>query len=181
MTRGNNNDDADEPAVATALDGETVRGERNMLADTAVPGFKGALAALETFYYAFNTRSVDLLKQIWAEDPLAQIVTPLVSHIRGSTGIAAAYGRMPSGPVEMQTVLDEIVAYITSGVVVFTMRERATVRQHSEHDGMTDRLEGRTSCIFRFIASQGGWRLIYHQVSLSDPETLARIQRGVRG
>jgi SnoaL-like domain len=179
MTRGNN-DDADEPGVATALDGEVVRGERNLLADTAVPGIKGAVAALETFYHAFNIRSVDLLKQIWAEDPLAQLVTPLVGHIRGSAGIAVAYGRMPSGPVQMQTVLDEIVAYITPGVVVFTMRERGTVRQHSGHDVTTDLLEGRTSCVFRFIGSQGGWRLIYHQVSLGDPDIFARLQRAVR-
>ena len=175
MTPGN--DDADEHAVASTLEGEIVRGERNLLVDTAVPGIKGARAALETFYYAFNTRSVDLLKQIWAEDPLAQLVTPLVGHIQGSAGIAVAYGRMPSGPLHMQTVLDEIIAYITSGLVVFTMRERGTIRQHGEHNEMTDLIEGRTTCIFRFIRSQGGWRLIYHQVSLSDPGSFARLQR----
>ena len=180
MTRGNSDDADDEPAVATALEGEVVRGERNLLADTAVPDIRGALAALETFYYAFNTRSVDLLKQIWADDPLAQLVTPLVSHIRGSAGIAVAYGRMPSGPAQMQTVLDDIVAYIASGLAVFTMRERATLGQNGEHDGTSDPLEGRTSCVFRFITSQGGWRLIYHQVSLSDPDSLGRLQRGVR-
>jgi len=51
---------ADDRAVATALDGVIVRGEQNLLADTAMPGLTGARAALETFYYAFNTRTVDL-------------------------------------------------------------------------------------------------------------------------
>jgi ketosteroid isomerase-like protein len=177
MTRGNN--DADELAVATTLDGETVRDERNSLADTAVLGIRGARAALETFYYAFNTRSVDLLKQIWAEDPLAQLVSPF-GFVRGSTGIAAAYSRMRSGSVEIKTVLDDIVAYITPTLAVFTMRERGTIKQQDENGGVTEPVEGRTSCVFRYIETQGGWRLIYHQVSLSSPGGVAQLQGAVR-
>jgi predicted short-subunit dehydrogenase-like oxidoreductase (DUF2520 family) len=40
----------DDRDVATALTGVVVRGERNMLADTAAHGIEGARAALETFY-----------------------------------------------------------------------------------------------------------------------------------
>jgi hypothetical protein len=61
MTQTNANaDDRDDRAVATALSGLVVRGEQNLLADASAPGSTGARAALETFYYAFNTRSVDL-------------------------------------------------------------------------------------------------------------------------
>jgi SnoaL-like domain len=161
----------DGPAIATSLDGVTIRGERNMLAATAVPGIKGARAALETFYYAFNTRSVDLLKQIWADDPLTQLVSPF-GFLRGSANNAAAYGQMPTAPVQMQTVLEDIVAYTTPTLAVFTMRENGTA---SQHNGMTE-LTGRTSCVFSFIASQSGSRLIYHQVSINDPDSLTRLQ-----
>lgn len=167
--------DIDGFAVATALDGVIVRGERNLLADTLVPGVEGARAALETFYYAFNTRSLDLLKRIWADDPLAQLVSPF-GYIRGGPGIAAAYERMSSGPARMQTILEDIVVYIAPELAVFTMREHGTGMQHNEHGGKTE-LSGHTSCVFRFVASQGGWRLVYHQVSLSDPDSLARLQR----
>lgn len=74
--------------VATALDGVIVRGEQNLLAESAAPGIEGARAALETFYYAFNTRSLDLLRQIWADDPLVQLDTPLAGSVRGSASIA---------------------------------------------------------------------------------------------
>ena len=141
----------------------------------------GARAALETFYYAFNTRSVDLLKHIWAEDPSGATRDPTRGLHQGQRRHRCSLtDRMPSGPVQMQTVLDEIAAYVTPGLVVFTMRERGTVRQPGGNNEMTDVVEGRTSCVFRFIGSQGGWRLIYHQVSLSDPDSLARLQRAMR-
>jgi hypothetical protein len=185
-------DDTTGLGGAVMLDGVIVRGERNLLGDTALPGIEGARAALETFYYAFNTHSVDLLKEIWAaDDPLAQVVSPL-GFARGSAQIAAAYGRVLSEPMGIQTVLDDIVAYITPGLVVFTERERGTDTQGDSggggsgggssrrSGGRPGLVEGRTTCLFRFLPSQGGWRLIYHQVSLSDPDTLARLQRARR-
>ena len=152
--------------VATALDGVIVRGEQNLLAESAAPGIEGARAALETFYYAFNTRSLDLLRQIWADDPLVQLDTPLAGSVRGSASIAAAYGRMVSGSVRVQTILDDIVAYVVPELVVFTQRERATSTHanDSNHEATSEGFEGRTLCVFRFLAQQGGWRLVYHRV-----------------
>jgi ketosteroid isomerase-like protein len=159
-----NAEDRAVAAVATALDGVIVRGEHNRLADTAAPGLAGARAALETFYYAFNTRSLDLLRQIWADDPLVQVDTPLAGSVRGSAAIAAGYAHMFSGSVRVQTMLDDIVAYVTPELVVFTERERGTYTRGSEHEAKSEVSEGRTICVFRFIAQQGGWRLVYHRV-----------------
>ena len=170
-------------AVATALNGVIVRGERNRLADAAVPDIAGARAALETFYHAFNTRSPDLYQRIWADDPLVQLYSPVGGMVRGSAGIAALSERMLSGSVRVQTVLEDIVAYVTPELVVFTGRERGTYTPagDGEHEAMPELSEGRSVCIFRFIAAQGGWRQVYHHVSLDDAEQLARYQRAVRG
>ena len=167
MTQTNANaGSADDRAVATALDGVIVRGERNLLAETATPGFEGARAALETFYYAFNTRSPDLYQRIWVDDPLAQVDTPLAGSVRGSAAIAAFAARMFSGSMRIQTVLDDIVAYATPELVVFTERERGTFTHDGggEDDAKSEVSEGRTICVFRFIPQQGGWRLVYHRV-----------------
>lgn len=156
-------------AVATALDGVIVRGERNLLAESAAPSFEGARAALETFFFAFNTRSPELYQQIWADDPLVQLDTPLAGSVRGSEAIASLAARMFAGPLWVQAVLDDIVAYATPELVVFTERERATTTHDSDgaHEAtsrVSDVSEGRTLCVFRFIAAQGGWRLVYHRV-----------------
>ncbi len=175
------NANADDRAVATALDGVIVRGEQNMLAETAVPGIAGARAALETFYHAFNTRSQDLYQRIWADDPLVQIYSPVGGVVRGSASIAAVSARMFSGPAQVQTVVDDIVAYVTPDMVVFTGRERGTYTPDGEHEAMSELSEVRSICVFRFISEQGGWRQVYHHVSLADADQLARYQRAVRG
>jgi hypothetical protein len=176
------NANADGLAVATALNGVIVLGQQNVLADTAAPGIEGARAALETFYYAFNTRSLALYEQIWADDPLVQLVSPVGGIVRGQAAIAALSARMFSGPtrVRVHTVLEDVVAYATPDLVVFTGRERGTYTPDSEHEAMSERLEVRSICIFRFIAEQGGWRQVYHHVSLDDADQLARYQRAVR-
>jgi ketosteroid isomerase-like protein len=178
MTQTDTN--ADDRAVATALTGVIVHGEQNMLAETAATGIAGARAALETFYYAFNTRSVDLARRIWADDPLVQLVSPVGGLVRGSAGIAAGYERFFSGSLRVQTVLEDIVAYVTPELVVFTERERGTYTHEGAPEARSDLAEGRSICIFRFIAPQGGWRLVYHHVSLDDPDALARYQSAVR-
>ncbi|PWT74735.1 MAG: DUF4440 domain-containing protein, partial [Chloroflexi bacterium] len=45
-----------------------------------------------TFYYAFNTRSLDLLRQIWADDPLVQLDTPIAGIVRGSAACLGVAG-----------------------------------------------------------------------------------------
>jgi hypothetical protein len=175
------NANADDRAVATALGGVIVRGEQNTLADTAAPGIAGARAALETFYHAFNTRSLDLYQRIWADDPLVQLYSPVAGMIRGSASIAALSERMFSGSVRVQTVLEDIVAYMTPDLVVFTGREHGTYTHDSEHEAMSELSEGHSISVFRFIAAQGGWRQVYHHVSLDDADQLARYQRAVHG
>ncbi|HEU5440931.1 MAG TPA: nuclear transport factor 2 family protein [Ktedonobacterales bacterium] len=177
------NANADDRAVATALGGVIVRGERNMLAESAARGIEGARAALETFYHAFNTRSRDLYQRIWADDPFVQLYSPVGGLVRGSVSIAALSERMVSGPVRVQTVLDDLVAYVTPDLVVFTGHERGTYTHDSEreHEAIAELAEGRSICIFRFIAERGGWRQVYHHVSLDDANQLARYQHAVRG
>ena len=177
------NTNADNNAVATALSGVVIRGEQNLMADTAKPGIEGARAALETFYYAFNTRSLDLYQQIWADDPLVQIYSPVAGLVRGKATIAAIAARMLSGPaqVQVQTVFDDIVAYVTPDLVVFTGSEHGAYTSGSEHDATSDLSDVRSICTFRFIAAQGGWRQVYHHVSIGNAEQLARYQSAVRG
>lgn len=189
MQTNTNADDRAAGAVATALQGVIVRGERNLLAESAAPGIEGARAALETFYYAFNTRSVDLYLQIWADDPLVQVGSPIGGMVRGHATIAALAERMLSGPAgaraRVQTVLEDIVAYETPEMIVFTGREHGTYTSGSdrdgEHEAPADLPDVRSICIFRFIAQQGGWRQVYHSVSLNDADQLARYQRAVQG
>ena len=171
------------PLLAVDLRDVEVRGERDRLAEASAPGIEGARAALETFYYAFNTRSLDLVRQVWADDPLVQLDTPVAGIVRGGADIAALYARGFSGPLRIQSALEDIVAYVTPELVVFTGRERGTYTPDGERKPVSELPEIRTTCIcvFRFVTTQGGWRQVYHHVSIDDADQLARYQRAVRG
>jgi ketosteroid isomerase-like protein len=180
------NTNADDRAVATALGGVIVRGEQNLLAESAAHSIEGARAALETFYYAFNTRTLDLYQRIWADDPLVQLGSPVGGMVRGSATIAALAARMFAGSLRVQTALEDIVAYATPDLVVFTGSERGVYTNDSErHDSEREAASELplvcSICIVRFIAAQGGWRMVYHHVSFDDADQLARYQRAVRG
>jgi hypothetical protein len=174
-------DAAADRAVATALSGVVVRGEKNLLAKTSRVGAEGARAALETFYHAFNTRSLALYQRIWADDPLVQLDSPLAGVVRGSAPIAALAARGLSGPARVQTVLNDIVAYETPELVVFTGRERGAATRDGEHEAPSEIPEFHSISVFRSSADQGGWRLVYHSVWLDDAEQLAHYQRALRG
>jgi SnoaL-like domain len=178
-------DHQEDGAVAIALQGVIVRGEENALAGTAAPGIAGARAALETFYHAFNTRSLDLYQQIWADDALVQVGSPVAGMVRGSATIASLAARLFAGPARVQTVVEDIVAYATPELVAFTGRERVAYTHDSEREGehaaQSEIPDFHSICVFRYIAAQGGWRLVYHSVWLDDAEQLARYQRAVRG
>lgn len=158
--------------------GETVfSGTRNRLEETRQPTIEGATAALETFYYALNERSLDLFRQIWLDNPLIQLNNPVGGIRRGTEPINAVYARIFDGPVRVRVEFHDIVEYASSEVVVFAGRERGTY----EHDGKAHPLAIRTSRIFLYVPAQGGWRQIHHHGSIDQPELLAQYQQAVLG
>jgi hypothetical protein len=171
MTPANANQaNVDDCAPATALSGVVVRGVQNLLAESAAPGSEGARAALETFYHAFNIRSLALYQLIWADYPLVQVDSPLAGMIRGSATIAALAERGFSGLARVQTVLEDIVAYATPELAVFTGRERGAYTPDGEQEALSEIPGFNSISVFRYIADQGGWRLVYHSVWLHDAE-----------
>jgi hypothetical protein len=101
--------------------------------------------------------------------------------VRGSADIAMLYARGFLGPARVQTVIEDIVAYATPELVVFAGRERGACTRECEREAVSDLSEIHSICVFRFIATQGGWRLVLHHVSLDGTDQLARYQRAAPG
>jgi hypothetical protein len=157
--------------------GETaVHGIRNRLAETDQPTIEGAQAALETFYYALNERSINVFRQIWLDDPLIQLDNPVGGILRGAQPIIDLYARVFKGSVRVQEFYD-IVVYASSEAVVFAGRERGTYEQ----GGSTCPLDIRTSRIFAYVPAQGGWRQVHHHGSIDDAARLSHYQRAILG
>jgi hypothetical protein len=147
----------------------------NRLPEASAPGVPGALAALETFYYAFNNRDAKTFAELWLNDPLIQLNNPVGGIMRGIEPIVALYTRIFDGPARVQVTFEDVVQYASSDMVVFAGRERGQYEQ----GGSVMPLEIRTSRVFGFV--EGGWRQIHHHGSIDDADLLGRYQRAIRG
>jgi hypothetical protein len=145
---------------------------RNCLAEAADPGPAGAHAALETFYHAFNRASLELIRAVWLDDPLAQLNNPLGGMLRGRGAITELYARIFAGPVKPWVQFEDIVV-MTLGVatVIFAGRERGAY-------GNLD-LDIRTTRCFQYMPSAGGWRQVHHHGSIDSPELLRQYRDAV--
>jgi len=141
------------------------------------PGIEGARALVETFYYAFNNRDMEVFAGIWAEHELIQLNNPLGGILRGYEFIADLYRTIFDGPARVWVELGDIVEFQTNEMVVFAGRERG---EFSLGDN-TLALSIRTSRIVQWLGPQVGWRQTHHHGSIDDPKLLADYQRAVQG
>ncbi|GHF28266.1 hypothetical protein GCM10017786_72940 [Amycolatopsis deserti] len=148
---------------------------RNRLDAATAPGIEGALAALETFYFAFNQRDSEVFARVWTDDALAQLNNPLGGILRGGTDIAALYDKVFHGPARVTVTFGDIVEYTGDGHALFAGRETGSYVV----DGREVPLRIRTSRYFRY--SGGRWAQFHHHGSIDDAAELAAYQAAVRG
>ncbi|MCK7624310.1 nuclear transport factor 2 family protein [Streptomyces sp. RS10V-4] len=149
---------------------------RNRLDETGDPSADGALAALESFYYALNHRDITALRADWTSDPLAQLNNPVGGILRGGDLIADLYEKIFAGSLNVTVTFGDVVAYVGERHAVFAGRERG---HYVAPDGGRVPLEIRTSRYFRY--EDGRWSQYHHHGSIDDPDALRAYQRAVRG
>lgn len=151
-------------------------GSRNRLANAADPGPDGALAALESFYYALNSADLDALREDWSSSPVAQLNNPLGGILRGGEAIVDLYEKVFAGSANVQVTFGDVVAYTGPGHAVFAGRETGT---YTTPDGTVTPLSIRTSRYFRY--EDGRWQQFHHHGSIDDAGELAAYQKAIRG
>ena len=149
---------------------------RNRLDEAEKPGRDGALAALESFYFAFNRRDLDAFRRVWTDDPLAQLNNPLGGILRGGEAITALYEQVFHGPARVTVTFGDIVEYAGADHAVFAGRETGEYRVG---DGPAVPLAIRTTRYFAY--ENGRWVQAHHHGSIDDAEALAAYQAAIRG
>ncbi|WP_435118915.1 YybH family protein [Amycolatopsis thermoflava] len=148
---------------------------RNRLDAATAPGIEGALAALETFYFAFNQRDSDVFARVWTQDALAQLNNPLGGILRGGEAISALYDKVFHGPARVTVTFGDVVEYAGDGHALFAGRETGSYVV----DGREVPLRIRTSRYFRY--EDGRWAQFRHHGSIDDAAELAAYQAAIRG
>jgi len=167
---------APPPALGTPLGVELGRAARDLRSDARRPDGTGARAALESFYHAFNQRSLEVLEDVWAPDATVTLSNPVGGVLTGIAAIKALYGRVFDGPARVWVEYHDVTEYIASDHALFVGRERGEF----EVGGETITLAIRTSRYFRQLPGIG-WRQVHHHGSIDDAALLAAYQAAVRG
>ena len=153
------------------------RGAIDRRREARAPTNDGARAALESFYFAFNQRSIEVLNDVWAPDPLITLNNPLGGIMRGIEEIRTLYQRIFTGPAQVWVEFYAIAEYVGLNTAIFAGRERGEFTR----DGRTMSLAIRTSRVFQYLDESHGWRQVHHHGSIDDPTALAQYQQAVRG
>lgn len=146
----------------------------NRIMEAKAEGREGAKAALETFYYAFNNRSIEVFKQIWFNHPLIQLNNPVGGMIRGIDGITELYTKIFQGSAKVWVEFSDIVEYFSGNTAVFAGKEEGEFLVGNQ----VIPLKIRTSRFFSYM--NGQWVQIHHHGSIDDPNLLSTYQKAVR-
>jgi hypothetical protein len=149
----------------------------NRINQTDRHDIEGARALVETFYYAFNQRDIDVFKNIWGSDELVQLNNPLGGILRGIEPITNLYNGVLMGSSRVWVELSDIVEFQTKDMVVFAGRELGEFTKGE----ITIPLIIRTSRIIQWFGSEVGWKQTHHHGSIDDPALLAKYQQAIRG
>jgi hypothetical protein len=150
---------------------------RNRLEEARDPGRAGAVAALESFYFALNNADLDVLSAVWSTDDLAQLNNPVGGILRSGAAISALYSRIFTAGMNVQVTFTDAATWIADGMAVFAGRE---IGSYDRAPGEPVDLRIRTSRVFGWDAAHGSWVQLHHHGSIDDPAELAAYQAAAR-
>ena len=152
------------------------------------PGIAGAVAALQTFYYALNHRDLPALTAVWADHDLVQLNNPVGGLLRSKPSVEDLYRRVFASDIGLQVTFTDAVTYAWADAVVFAGRELASYLGVGDAGAAEVRPEValtiRTTRVFGYSEKAGRWLQVHHHGSIDSPTALQRyreaVQAGVR-
>ena len=147
---------------------------RNLLDQAVMESIEGARAALETFYYAFNNKDLDVFSKVWVEHPLIQLNNPVGGVMRGKDNIYQLYANIFQSAAKVWVEFHDIVEYFDGNIAVFAGKEKGEFHVGNQ----TISLNIRTTRFFAYTDHQ--WYQIHHHGSIDDPNLLLTYQNAVQ-
>lgn len=137
----------------------------------------GALACLETFYYAFNHQDIATFRLVWPDHALIQLNNPLGGMIYGTDKIVELYNDLFRSQASVWVDFNNILVFRADNMLTFAGQETGEFTKSGE----TLMLKIRTTRIFAYSEVSGRWCLVHHHGSIDNPELLRAYQNAVNG
>lgn len=133
------------------------------------------LAALVSFYRAFNARDMLAMERVWLNDADATMDNPIGGIRRGWPAIREGYDKLFNGPAHVYVEFHDYTLHGDDRFVLAVGRERG----YFENASTRVDLHIRTSRLF--VNANGTWRQMHHHGSIEDGALLERYQALVLG
>lgn len=133
------------------------------------------LAALVSFYRAFNSRDMSEMEKNWEHSPDIAMDNPLGGIKRGWNEIRSVYDRIFNGPAKVCVEYYDYTIHEHGDIFYAVGRERGRF----EKDGRVIELAIRTSRIFRKTIK--GWKQVHHHGSIENAALLDQYQKAAIG
>ena len=147
----------------------------NRLDKANVISIEGAIACLESFYYAFNNKNIDVLRDVWYNNELAQLNNPLGGVIRGINPITELYNNIFQSNASVTVELQNIIYYHEINTIVFAGVEKGEFKKND----LTIPLTIRTTRCLGYIREQHRWYQLHHHGSIDDADLLKQYKEAV--
>lgn len=149
--------------------------QRPITGNDAIHPSDTPLAALNSFYDAFNSRSLEKMSNNWAQTDDIIMNNPLGGIKRGWPEIREVYYKIFSGQASIHVEFFDYTIDQTAEMFFAVGRERGNLRKGDEELNLAI----RTTRIFRVF--DGRWRQVHHHGSIDDPALLSRYRAAVTG
>lgn len=115
-------------------------------------------AAEAAFYAAFESRSLDAMMTVWAEDDRVACIHPLAAPLNGRAAVAAGWRSMFAAAGRFRIQVKPVHEVRETGVVIHLVEEFLTIGDEAE-----PRPPILATNVYRKDAD--GWRIVLHHAS----------------
>lgn len=130
--------------------------------------------ALSDFYYAFNNKNLELMRENWNITNNPVMSNPLGGIKTGWQEIEQVYRKIFHGPADVFVEFYDYSIHSTGNMFCAAGRERG----HFKTTDITIDLSIRTSRVYQLY--NGVWCQVHHHGSIDQPELLQRYQLALK-
>ncbi len=131
--------------------------------------------AVNSFYTAFNTKNISLMKEVWSNTEESFMANPIGGIRKGWLEILEGYKKIFASNLSVYVEFYDFEFIESDNFFIVNGKERGTL---TSNFGVLE-LKIRTSRVFK--TENGKWKHIVHHGSIDDPDLLRNYQKIILG
>lgn len=117
----------------------------------------------DAFYAAFESADLDVMTELWVDDPEAMCVHPGALPVRGASAISRSWALIMANTPYIQFFLTDVETSVLGDVASVTCTENVLTAANASEVGSFNGAKAVATNVF--VRTANGWRLWIHHAS----------------